>query len=46
VVDVTSVRLLLAVLAGWVNHPQAEVLAYVVKENRTHGFSSAAGGST
>ena len=34
-VDVTSVRFLLAALAGWLNHRQAEAMAYVIEENRT-----------
>jgi putative transposase len=35
VVDVTSVRFLLVALAGWLNHQQEEVIAYLVEENRT-----------
>jgi hypothetical protein len=35
VVDVTSVRFLLVALAGWLNHRQEEVIAYLVEENRT-----------
>jgi len=35
VVDVTSVRFLLAALAGWLNHQQAEAMAYVIEENQT-----------
>ena len=35
VVDVTSVRFLLAALSGWLNNQQAEAMAYVIEENRT-----------
>jgi hypothetical protein len=34
VVDLTSVRILLAALAGWLNHRQQEALAYLIEENR------------
>ena len=33
-VDLTSVRFLLAALAGWLNHQQADAMAYVIEENR------------
>jgi hypothetical protein len=35
VVDVVSLQFLLAALAGWWNHQQSEVMAYVIEENRT-----------
>ena len=35
VIDVASVRFLLATLSGWLNHQQQEVIAYLVEENRT-----------
>lgn len=34
VVDVTSVRFLLAALAGWLNRQQNEVITYLIAENR------------
>src|SRR5947209_18090810 len=35
VVDVASLRFLLAALAGWWNHQQREVMAYLIEENQT-----------
>lgn len=35
VVDVTSVRVLLAALAGWLHHQHTEAMAYVIEANRT-----------
>jgi hypothetical protein len=35
VVDLTSVRFLLAASAGWLNHQQAEAMAFVIEENRS-----------
>ena len=34
-IDVTSVRLFLAALSGWLTHEQQDVIAYVIEENRT-----------
>jgi hypothetical protein len=34
VVDVVSLRLLLAALVGWLNQQQQEALAYLIEENR------------
>ena len=34
-VDVASLRFFLAALAGWWNHQQSEVMAYLIEENRT-----------
>ena len=34
-VDAAPIRFLLAALAGWLNHQQQEVIAYLVEENRT-----------
>jgi hypothetical protein len=34
VVDLASVRILLAALTGWLNHRQQEAIAYLVEENR------------
>ena len=33
-VDLASVRILLAALAGWLNHRQQDALAYLLAENR------------
>ncbi len=33
-VDLYPLRVLLTTLAGWVNRPQQDVVAYLVEENR------------
>jgi hypothetical protein len=45
-VDLTVVRFLVAAVTGWLHHEHAEVVAYLVEEDRTCELSCEAGASS